>query len=321
MPDLTTGGVHVNKLLTNVGLRWKNLTWIADQCCPIVPVKNKTDLYQSWHKSPWFRDEARYVAAGASAPRIGLGVTLTDSYQCITYKAAYPLARELKANADSELQIQARAAELCTNAIMLARERRVARLFEMTSDDTQGTIWTKYTTLSGTNQWSDFTNSDPVTDIDTGKASVEDNGGGLLANTCIMGVAAWRKLRRHPVITAMIFGGGAPGPKVVTPALFGQAFEFDKVLIGRGQYTADEEDTDESGITYSNIWQKHMWIGHVTNAPSVLEPSAAYMFREFYKVRSWYDDDTDTDFVEASESIDEVAVSADIGYIIENVVA
>lgn len=315
MPDLTRADVHVNRLLTNVGLRWKNTQFIADQVCPIVSVKNKTDYYASWAKSPWFRDEAKVVEAGTSAPRIGMGVTLTNSYKCLTYKIAYPLPRELKANADVELQLEARATEICTNAIMVARESRVATLFNTYTN------WTNYVTLSGTDQWSDYTNSDPVTHIDTAVAAVEDATCGLKANTAIIGVASWRKLRRHPVITAMIFGGGALGPKVVTADLFAKAFDFDRVFVGQSYYTADEEDTDESGITYSQLWGDYFWCGHVTSAPSPIEPSAAYMFREFYKVRSWYDDDTDTDFVEASESIDEVAVSADCGYLISDTVA
>lgn len=315
MPTLTPGDVHVNKLLSNVGLRWKNPFYAADQVCPIVGVGNKTGLYQSWGKSAWFRDEAREVEPGASAPRVGMNVTLTDSFKCETYKIAYPLPREIKKNADSVLQLQARATEMCTDKIMLAREIRAADLFEMAPDDTPS-AWTYNTTLSGTSQWNDKDDSDPITDIDTAIASVEDQTCGHLANTMIIGKVPWRALRRHPEIISLIYGGGAKGPKIVTTAQLAQAFELDRVIVGRAMKTTDEEDTDDSGITYANIWGKHCWIGHVTKAPSILEPSAAYFFREFYKVRSWYDDDTDTDFVEASESIDEVLISAACGYLI-----
>lgn len=320
MPTLTPGDVHVNALLTNVGLRWKNTSYIGDQICPIVPVKNKTDVYATWGKSAWFRDEARGVAPGASAPRVGMNVTLTNTYTCETYKIAYPLPRELKANADSALQLQARATEICTDKIMLAREIRASTMFFEAGSPSN---WSYNTTLSGNDQWNNYTagDSSPVTDIDTGIASVEDESAGLRANTIVMGVAVWRKVRRHPEIIELVFGGGYSDSKIVTPDLFAKAFEVDRVLIGRAMYTTDEEDTDDSGITYSNIWGKHCWIGHVTSTPSALEPSAAYMFREFFRVRSWYDDDTDTDFIEASESIDEVLISASCGYLIAAAVA
>lgn len=311
MPTLTRADVHVNQLLTNVGLRYKNPAYIAESACPIVSVTKKSDVYHNWGKSAWFRNEARKVPIGTSAPTIGINVTLTNTYLCDTYKAKIPLSRELRANADSQIRLEERQTERVQDAIFLAREVRAASLFNTYTN------WTSYSTLSGNHYWDYYTqaDSDPVNDIDVAIAAVEDNSAGLKANTIIMGVSVWRKLRRHPEITTLIFGGGFPGSKVVTERLFGQAFDLDNVLIGRAVYTTDEEDTDDSSITYSKIWGNYCWIGHVTTAPSIVEPSAAYFFREFYRVRSWYDDDTDTDFIEASESIDEVAVSADCGYL------
>lgn len=314
MPRLTPADVHVNKLLTNVGIRYKNTQYIADQCAPTVPVQKKTDYYASWGKSAWYRDEAGQISEGGRAPIVGLNVTLTNTYRCLTYGAAAAMPRDLMSNADAELQLEARYAELLTDKLSLAKERRVATLFQTTGN------WTSGTALAGGTCWDAFATSTPVTDIDTGIQTVVDNTSGLPANTFITNRTTWKTLRRHPDILALVYGEGY-GPKLVTPELFAKAFEFEKVLIGSSYYTADEEDTDDSGITYTGIWTDTTWIGYTTPAPSIITPSAAYLFREYYKVRTWYDDASDTDFMEVRESIDEVATAATCGYTITNCMA
>jgi hypothetical protein len=320
MPWTSPVDVHVNTLLTNVGLRWKNPGYIGDSLFPVIPVPNKSDVYAKWGKSAWFRDEARVTAAGTSAPQMGLNVDLTPSYKCLTYKIKSPIPRELASNADAALQLEARTTELLTDKISLAREMRIATAL------TTYTNWTNYSTLSGTNRWSDYTYSVPVTNIDTAIGAVEDSTAGLRANVMVMGVHVWRALRRHPDILELCFGPGGSGEQIVTEALFARAFELDRVLIGRAMYTSTTEtQLDTVAATYIPIWSpatvEYAWIGHVTNAASPIEPTAGYTFREFYQVRSWYDDDTNTDFIEASESSDEVVVAADCGYLFTTPIA
>jgi hypothetical protein len=318
MAQLLPSEVHVNKYLTNVGVMYKNLNYIGDQIFPILKVEKESDYYPIWGKPVWFRDEAGHRAANGSAPEVAPNMSNT-TYQCEEYAIRSRIPERLRANADSELKLQQRFTELLTQKIMLARERRVA-----TAINTY-TNWTSYTSLSAATYWSNYDSSDskPVTDIDTGMAAVEDNTAGLPANTMVMGVEVWRKLRRHPEILRLCFGPGADRDMIVTPQLLARAFELERVLVGRSHYTASKEveTASEGSETYTKIWGDYCWIGHVTSTPSMLEASAGYLFRQTYKVRSWFSDDANADIFEVYERIDEKVVSAACGYLISDLIA
>lgn len=315
MPHMVPGDVHVNKLLTNVGHRFKNTAYIADQCAPILDVKNETDYYATWYKSIWFRDEAMHRAPGAPAPRIMPNIKTDNTYACEDYALAAGIPGRLKRNTDSQIKLQASVTELLTDKIQLSRERRVATMMT-----TEGN-WTSYTTLTGDDQWDKYDTSSPIGDIDTGCDAVDDNTAAYLDKAIVFGIDAWRKFRRHPEIIRFCYGEGSDRTTIVTPALVARAFEVDKVLIGRAVYTASKEGTAEASVAYTKIWSDYCWIGHVNKAPSITTPSAAYLFRNLYRVRSWFDDDADSDVIEVSEIIDEVVTSADCGYLISDCVA
>jgi len=320
---LRPGDVHLEKLLTNVGARYHPVGFVGDEIYPVVNVKNETDYYATFYKGAWFRDEIGAhgpFGPGSSAIRINFNMKLDNSYTAKEYKAAFPLSRRTRNNADTELGIAAHGAELATRALMLARERRIAT--SVFAEDTWGT-GSSDPTISPT--WDNYTTSDPIGEIDAGSIYVRELTGGLPANTCVMGPQVWDQLRRHPEILELCFGSGSDRMIVPTTADFGRAFGFDKVLIGYGMYTASEEtNTTTEGTTaptLSYIWGKNMWIGHVAGPNNMFNPSAGYQLRVSYKVRGWYDEDTDTDFVEASEIVAEQRVAVDCGYYIPSCVA
>lgn len=310
MPRLGPADVHVNKMLTNVGVRYKNWKYIADQAAPIIDVKNRTNVYPVWDKPSWYRIEVKKRSAGVPAPIIDTTVDLTNSYTCETYHCRTCIDPELRDNADAELDLQARKAELVTDQLMMAREKRVSAAIFATS------VWTNQLQKTGTDQWSEATDN-PVGDLDTAISTVEDEIG-IMPNTIIFGVEPWRVFRRLSEVVDMIFGGGALGPKIVTEEQVAKAFEVSTVLVGRAMYTASLEGTT---ATYTKIWGKACWIGYVAPNPSMLTPTAILQFRWYYKVRSWMDDNTEEDYIEAKESIDEKVIAAGAGYYLYDVIA
>ena len=313
MPKLVPTDVHVDALVGNIGLKFRNKNYIAAIAAPIVAVKNKTGLYPSLPKSAHFRNEAK--ATSGMAPTATFDVDLTPSYRNVTYKFAAELPDEVVANADSVLNITSQAAEYSADKISLAREARVASsIFTAAAN----TTWTGYTTLSaaGGTQWDLTSSSHPVTNIMDGKFTVEDNTQGWEANTFIAGTETWRKLIVHPEVIGYIFGGGAQGPKAVTTENFGKAFGFEKVLIGKAVYTADQEGTAEASCTYTKLWGKNAWIGRTANSPSMWEPTAIVQTRDTFKTWTWRNTGAECAYIQCQESIDEVVVSADCGYYI-----
>lgn len=308
MARITPEHVHTNKVLTNVANLFKNRDYIGDLASTICPVGNKTDLYPEWGAGAWFRDEARPVAPGKLAPIISLTLS-TTSFHCVTIKARTPLEAEVRANADSELGYEARLTELVTDSIQRYRERVIGgKIFTAAA----ATTWTNYTTLAGDNQWSNATASDPLSDLVTAQGAIEDQTGGMEGNTFIVGTEVWRKLMVHPTVRTQIFGPGGNGPQIVTQELFAKAFNFERVLVGKACYTAAKEGNATQDKT--KIWGKNAWVGHINSTPTNTVPSALHTFRWFQKVRSWKDDGTETDWIEAAEAFDVKVTSADLGY-------
>lgn len=287
-------------------LQFKNTRWACESVIPTVKVKGKTGTFYEFTKSAAYRNEAQKVAPGQSAPEVDFGLA-TQTYTCETYKAKVGIPREIQDNADSVLNLMKQAANFVTGKVMLAKEKRFATIMEDT---------TNWNTSSAAAKWNAA--GKPVTDMDTVITAVNAATGGMGATHCFMPEAVWNVFKRHSDVTNLIFGSGNNGARLVTPALVAQAFELEKVVIGYTMYTASLEGTAEASVTYaSNYSGTTMWIGHVTSAPSVMNPSGAYGFQQFKNIRTWYDDDKDTDWVEGRESVDEKIVSKDCGHVMD----
>lgn len=131
-----------------------------------------------------------------------------------------------------------------TNLINLAREIRAAGLVF----NTNSYVAANKVTLSGTSQWSDETNSNPVNAI----------GNALdvpiyRPNIAVFGQAAWTVTRRHPKLVQAIKGTNQ-GAGMVSRQEFADFFELSMVYVGAGFVnTAKKGQT----VATSRVWGKH----------------------------------------------------------------
>ncbi len=131
-----------------------------------------------------------------------------------------------------------------TNLLMLGREIRVANLVF----NTASYLGANTTTLSGTSQWSDQTNSDPVAAIGDALDTPI-----YRPNIAVFGQAAWTKTRRHPKLVQAIKGTNQ-GAGMVSRQEFADFFELSDVYVGSGFV-----NTAKRGQTASTarVWGKH----------------------------------------------------------------
>lgn len=129
-----------------------------------------------------------------------------------------------------------------TNLILLSREQRVAAAVFNAANHTNNI------TLSGTSQWSDTANSDPVAAIgDALDIPV------MRPNIAVFGQATWTKLRRHPKIVQAI-KNTAQGAGMVSRQEFAEFFELQELLIGAGFANTAKKG---QAATLSRVWGKH----------------------------------------------------------------
>lgn len=199
----------------------------------------------------------------------------------------------------------------------IQREKRVATLIEATGTYPSSS---HYTTLSGTTQWSDFTNGNPETDIEAGKRQCLV-AGSTPANTIHIPWEVASKVKQHPIIRELVkysakYDGFAGGDLNGLPPTLWEL----KVVVSRATY-----NSANPGQTQSNafIWGKHVWIGYVNPVPTPMDQSFGYSFDAqplwIKKGRMEFLDHADA--IEASEDRLAKVISSASGYLIKNVIA
>lgn len=303
--------VRVDPLLSSISVAFRNKIYIASTVAPTIPSTLDAGKYAVYNQPDWFRNEARKRAVGSRAQRGEYGITF-DSYLCEEVAFAREVPDEVRRNAMDPIRPDTDATEYATDKVLLAKEVRVAAKFSTAAN------WGASTTLSGTNQWNDYANSDPITNVE-GAIDAIHAATGIRANTMILPYAVWKKLKHHPDIVDRIKYSQRG---LVTADLLQEIFEIERILVAEAIFTASNEGVAAGSETYQYVWGKHVWIGYVAPNPGVQQPTAMYQFSSGARgVRRWREEPEHQDVCEAFELVDEKIVSRILGYSIQTAVA
>ncbi len=157
------GNVHIDKVLTNISLGYPNNGLVGDVLFPVVRVRKQSDLFYEFGREAWLPEDDFRAPATPAIEIPGLTVS-TNPYFATEKALSIPVADEERENADSPLDPDRDGTELITNKLMLRREQRIQTLAQTAANYNASHT----TTLSGTDQWDDYANSDPIGDVKTG---------------------------------------------------------------------------------------------------------------------------------------------------------
>ena len=317
MGQPTASDVHVDQILSNISIKYKNRLYIGEKIFPLVRSEKQSDKYYLFPLSEWFRDEAKKRAPGSASEGGGFPLS-DDTFFCEERSFHTQLEDEVLKNADSVLRIEANKTDFVTEKILIRLERVVADMCFTAGN------WSNSVTLSGTNQWSDYDNSDPIANLETGIDAVED-ATGMPVNTIVIGKSVWRKIKHHPQLLDRL---PSTGLKTATVATLRDLLQNGdeapiRIMVGNALYNNAKRGADDS---LTQIWGKHVWLGHVAEAPARETPSAGYTFYwpvegQIRGVRRWREEKIHSDIIEAFMNFDDKVVSADLGYVIRDAVA
>ena len=301
--------VVVDPALSSVSVKYTNDTFIADIIAPMIKVAKQTGKYFVYDKAN-LRVDKTLRAGGSPANEVSYGVSPSGTFSCDDHA--------LKGFVDDLVQEQAEAAlnplvdetESITEKLMLDRELALATLLTNTANLTQNV------TLSGTNQWSDYSNSDPIGDVRTARTTVHQNTF-KKPNTMILGKQVFDMLCEHPQIIERV-KYSALG--VVTPELLARIFQVEKVLVGEAGYNSAAEGQTDS-LAY--VWGKNVIVCYI--APQVrlktLTLVATFTYKE-RQVKRWRDEDREGTYVRVgSDNYQQALIAAACGYLLKTVVA
>ena len=294
--------VHTDVALTNISIAYRPGKFIAEQVFPRVNVQKISGKYYVYTKADWLRREADVRAPGTRAARGDYGLT-SANYTVYERAIAKGVPQEIIDNADNPLQPDRDATEWVTNQILLEQENEVA-----TAVNTAG-AWSASATPS--TLWSNDT-SDPIGDVSTATNAVVSTIG-QEANVGVMGRGLWRYVMNHPDIVDRIKGAAGPNsPAVVTLNAVAALFGLDRLLIGSAIADGAQEGATSS-LAY--IWGNHLLVAYVAGSPSLLNPSAGYIFSYLNReVSRFYEEQERNWIIECRQSWDTAVVAADSGY-------
>lgn len=310
----------VQQNLTAITLAYRNASLIADLVLPRYPVATKTFKYTSLTKEDGFTIPDTRVGRKSQVNEIDWTAT-ESSASCADYGLEDAIPSEDIAAAQAAPDVfgvrpvdpMARSTELLTDLIALDREQRVANLVFAAGTYPAG----NKATLSGTGQWSDYTNSDPLTAILTAFDTMM-----VRPNKLVLGQAVWTKLRMHPKITAAAFpagGNAGTAPTVVARQAIAELLEIDEIIIGQSWV-----NTAKKGQTASiaRLWGKSALAYYQAPVPTGPEGGLTFGLTAEWNTRVSGTIDNDPDVglrggtrVRVGESVKELVLASDVAYL------
>lgn len=258
--------LHVDAQLSNISVRYVNEDYIGTQLMPIVPVQKESDKYVLYGTGN-FRNPETLRANKGEANESEYTILGRDAYSCDEHALKDYVTDRDRAQADDPLSPEMDVTLELTDQIQLDHEIRVATQVTTAANYDTG----HFTTLSGTSQWSDFANSDPLKDIRTGFTKILSVTG-KKPNLAWMGWDVWDKLQDHPDILARTKTIG----KDVTLGRIAEMIGVEKVIVGSAV-----KIVAVVGVTAAPafVWGKDFGLMYTTPRPGIRQVSYGYTFQ------------------------------------------
>lgn len=314
MPQMTPSSARVvDPVLSTVAQGYQNSLLVGNALFPHVPVGQRAGKVLAFGKESFMAYETARAPGGAIR-RINLGYS-SASYALVDHAlaAAVPIEVMEEAQAVPGINLAGPAVRTVQDALALRLEIEQATLATTAGNYQSG----NKNTLSGTSQWSDFTNnvSDPISDIETAKDAVRGKVG-KRPNVIVVGAAVLAKLRQHPKIVDRI---KYTGRDIATLELLASLFGVQQVLVG------DAVKATDAGV-FSDVWGKSVVVAY-TELGSQAEmgrPSFGYTYQlGGYPMVSpaRYDADSRTWIYDVIDAVKPVIAADLAGYLISAAVA
>lgn len=303
---------------TAIALAYQNKELIADAVLPRTTVTARTFKWDEHTKADGFTIPSTLVGRKGQVNEVEFSAVEREA-SCNDYGLGFTVPQEDvdAANGKPGLDPLGRHTEGTTDLILLDREKRVADLvFDANTYPTGNKE-----TLSGTSQWSDFANSDPVENI---LAAIESMI--MRPNTLVLGSQTVYQLRRHPKVIASVYptGGNAANGGVATVDMLRELFEIDRILIGRAYHNSSKPGQTAA---YSRLWGKHASLLRINPLAGVRGNDISFgATAEFGNRIAYTRPDPDIGLKggtrgKVGESVKELITAADCGYFFQNAVA
>lgn len=263
---------HIDRALTNVSVAYMQdaSAFIADKVFPIVPVKRQSDVFYTYNKGDFMRDEAQVRGAGTESAGGDYGVEAHDPYYCRKQAFHKDVTPEERVNYDEPLNADTDAVDFVTQKMLIRREMEWATKFF--KEGVWGTEVTGADTAASGNAvyWNNAT-SDPIGDITSAGVSMAAQTG-YKPNTLVLSPYVFNALKNHEDILDRI---KYTQKGIVTADLLATLFEVENVYVAWSVVNTASKGTADS---VDFVMGKHALLCYSNPRPALKKPSAGYIF-------------------------------------------
>lgn len=297
MPQISK--IHVDKILTEVSVQYKNSDYIADEIFPKINVKKLSDKYYVFDREFHLPETAR--AIGAAAREFDWGLS-TSSYSLQKHSLKDIVSDDEVDNYDIAT-LEADTTEILTDKIKLRKEYIAANIVNATG------TWSLQVSLSVA--WTtNSTTSSPFPVVNTALAALPGYGSPK-PNFMILPYKAYLGLKDHVSVLDKIKYTSSD----FTVEMLQGLFDIEKIVIPMAVYDASPVGVAES---MSYIWDTFAFIGYKAPRPSPKSVSWAYMFeKKNAVVRKWRDEEREGNVIEVTSHFDPKVISSLCGFLIK----
>lgn len=264
MAQPTASDVHVDALLTNMSLMFlQDTTHFAGwSVFPIIPVDKQSDVYFTFDRNDFYRDQMQRRAPGTESAGGGYTVS-TDSYKADVFALHKDIPDQIRKNTDNPLNPDRNAVQYLTQQAAIRSE------IQWAADYFKSSVWG--TDVTPSNLWSDQLASTPIEDIQVGKRTILVSTG-IEPNILVVGYDVWLQLMNHPEVLERY---KYTTPDAITTEMVAKIFELDEILVCKAIKATNQEGETAA---YSFIEGKHALLTYRPRNPGIEVPAAGYTF-------------------------------------------
>jgi hypothetical protein len=339
MSTPTAGDVHVNVPLTNISIAYMQdaAGFVADKVFPNVPVQKQSDRYFRYDRSDFRRNQFERRAPSTESAGSGWKIDSTPTYFADVWALHKDISDQIRANADSPLNMDRDATLWLGEQAMIAREVTWAANYFTTG------VWTGVTgsaaDITGVSaspstnevlQWNDAA-STPIADVKKYSDTIHLLTG-KRPNKLTLGRQVWTQLSEHPdLIDRIKYTSGNSNPAIVSKQATAALFELDEILVMDGiQVTSAENPAFETSMTNAFIAGKKALLVYAAPSASLMQPSGGYTFSWSafagagsmgQRIKSFRMEHLESDRIEGQMSYDQKLVCSDCGVFFNSIVS
>ncbi len=247
------------------------------------------------------------VRTGAMTTRVDFDYS-DVSYKTVPYGYHTPLDQDMLDNAEAPINLRTDATEILASVLKLRHEIACQAICQSASVVTQ--------TAAAAVKWDGAGAVDPKKDVDTGKEAIRKSKGSY-PNTMLLAPTSRNALVNWMLARAQVSYGESAQVIELPPTVWGMTPVVPLVVkdsTKMGQTASLTDVYNDSVLLCLTAGASLMYQGAFLTIRRSKYPAAGY------RVRTWFDEMTETEFVEAKVEEDELTVDATAAYLITDTI-